>query len=341
MSSAPAKSRFGIWTLTLLVVANMVGAGVFTTSGFSLRDLGTPERVLVAWVIGGLVATAGAISYGYLIRAMPESGGEYLFLSRAIHPLAGYVAGWISLIAGFSGAISLAATTLETYIVPGDTRPEWLPEDALAVTVIVVCGLFHAFRPMVGAAFQNTTVILKIGLLIAFIGYAMYRLPHVGWSGGPLPDKPTGVWPVVAAMAGSLVWISLSYSGFNAAVYVAEEAKEAINVIPRALIRGTLIVSVLYLVLNAIFVFGPPSDRVIDEKNISAVAAVAADWIGGRQLSNLVRAIIAVALVTSVSSMMMAAPRVYAKMAEDRLMPGVFLTSGSPGCLQGSEILLQ
>ena len=127
--------RFGLLTLVGLVVANMIGAGVFTTSGFALADLGTPDRVMLAWLTGGLLAVCGALSYGALVRRMTESGGEYLFLSRAIHPAAGFVAGWVSLLAGFTGAIALAATALEAYLLPAGTRPGWIPEDAVALTV--------------------------------------------------------------------------------------------------------------------------------------------------------------------------------------------------------------
>ena len=99
---------------------------------------------------------------------------------------------WISLIAGFSGAISLAATTLESYVAGPETRPDWLPEDAVAVGVILICGLFHAVRPRVGAAFQNATVLVKLALLLAFVVYAYRHLPQVGWAGSPLPEMPTG-----------------------------------------------------------------------------------------------------------------------------------------------------
>ena len=118
--------KFGFWTLTFLVIANMIGAGVFATSGFALHDLGSPHVVILAWAVGGVIALAGAFSYGRLVRAMPESGGEYLFLSRAAHPMLGFVAGWVSLIAGFSGAIAFAATALglgiDPVVVGGDFR---------------------------------------------------------------------------------------------------------------------------------------------------------------------------------------------------------------------------
>ena len=124
MHAVPVRG-FGFWTLTFLVVANMLGAGVFTTSGFTLASLGEPSRVLWAWLVGGLVALCGAFSYGLLVKRHPVSGGEYAFLSRAVHPSIGFVAGWVSLLAGFSGAIAFAALSFESYC-----RPEWIPPRA-------------------------------------------------------------------------------------------------------------------------------------------------------------------------------------------------------------------
>ncbi len=158
MARIPGKG-FGFWTLTFLVVANMIGAGVFTTSGFTLASLGDPWIVLLAWFVGGLVALCGAFSYGILIQRMPASGGEYVFLSRAVHPFAGFMAGWISLLAGFSGAIAFAAVALESYL-PGDF-PAKLP----AVGVVVLGAALHGGRRWLGVGVQNTAVILKLFLI--------------------------------------------------------------------------------------------------------------------------------------------------------------------------------
>ena len=123
------KKPFGFASLTLLVIASMVGVGVFTTSGFTLAAVGSPSRTLLCWCIGGTIALAGAVSYGRLARLLPESGGEYLYLSRNVHPSAGFVAGWVSLTAGFSGAIATAAVAFEQYAVPESIRPAALPPD--------------------------------------------------------------------------------------------------------------------------------------------------------------------------------------------------------------------
>ncbi len=335
---ASGREKFGFWTLTFLVIANMVGAGVFTTSGFSIEGLGSPGRVVWAWAVGGVIALAGAVSYGRLVRIMPESGGEYLYLSRAAHPLLGFVAGWVSLVAGFTGAIALAATAFEGYVLPEQHRPSWLPADTIAIMVVVAGGICHGLRPRGGAVLQNVVVILKLGLLLVFLSLAAIRLPSDIWYGGALLETPTGVWAITAAFATSLVWISLSYSGFNAAVYVAGEARDATSNVPRAMLMGTCIVLILYVLLNAIFVYAPPSEQIAGMPDI---AAIAAERVGGHRVATFVRMIIAFALLTSVSSMVMAAPRVYAKMADDGLLPSFLrLSQEAPRQAVAAQVLL-
>lgn len=322
MSSS--ESRFGLWTLSFLVVANMVGAGVFTTSGFTLAALGTPERVIAAWAVGGVIAICGAIAYGQLVRAMPESGGEYLFLSRAAHPLLGFVGGWVSLIAGFTGAIAFAATAFESYLV----LPSWLPTDSVAIALVIAAGLLHGFGPRCGALLQNVAVMLKLGLLTVFVGLAL----RTDFQGTPM--ESAGPFNL-SAFAQQLVWISLSYSGFNAAVYVAGESVR--RQIPKALLIGTAATTALYLALNTVFVYGPPAASVAGQAD---VAAIAAESVGGAGLAIFVRIIIAVALATSVSSLLMAGPRVATKMAEDGFLPRALkLKSGRPGYAVGALVI--
>ena len=310
------KSGFSLLTLTCLVIGNMIGAGVFTTSGFALADLGTPHRVMLGWLIGGIIALCGALSYGGLARRMAESGGEYLFLSRFIHPAVGFLAGWVSLLAGFTGAIAFAALAFESYI---PARPAWLPAGGLAILAVLVFTALHAFQINLGAVSQNLIVIIKLVLLAVFLFFAV-RAPMAGGSAAPASEFS------ITALAGSLVWISLSYSGFNAAVYVAGEARDAVTTVPRALWLGTLITMAFYLALNAIFMYWPASNVVAGQED---VAAVAAQSIGGVWLASFVRAIIALALCTSISAMLMAGPRVYAQMAADGLLPGFFRFQGA------------
>src|SRR6056297_2431022 len=238
---------FGFRTITFLVVANMIGAGVFTTSGFAIADLASPHLVLIAWFVGGGLALTGAVSYGMLIRVMPESGGEYLFLSRAAHPLLGFIAGWVSLIAGFSGAIAYAASAFVQYAVPDNISISPELDRILGIAAIVLAGLCHGIRPRVGAYAQNAVVFAKLWLLVGILVMAMWHWSNHAWPGfsAPLLVKP----PIESAglFAATLVWISLSYAGFNAAVYVADEVQDAERIIPKALLVGTMLVTLIYV----------------------------------------------------------------------------------------------
>ena len=314
-----STATLGLFSLICLIVANMVGAGVFTTSGFALGDLGSAHRVVAAWIVGGVIAIAGAVSYGGLVRRMTESGGEYLFLSRVIHPVAGFIAGWVSLLAGFTGAIAFAARTFETYAFP--TRPAWLPDGAAAIGMVALAALLHGFRVQAGAVTQNIAVVLKVVMIGGFLAFAAYVAAAQGAAPAPPPAMPFSI----AAFAGSLVWISLSYSGFNAAVYVAGEARDAQRNAPRALLIGTAFVTVLYVALNAAFVYLPPFESVVGREDVAAAAAQA---IGGATAAFAIRFITVVALVTSVFSLIMAGPRVYARMAEDGVFPRFFRFGG-------------
>lgn len=329
---AAPEQRFGLPTLTAIVVANMIGAGVFTTSGFTLDALHTPQRVLAAWLVGGVLALCGALSYGALVRRITGSGGEYLFLSRAVHPAAGFVAGWVSLLAGFTGAIAFAAHAFEAYVLPLIAAPPDWPSGWLAITIIVLAGLAHGVTVRVGAVAQNALVGIKLALLGGFIVHAFAFAPPAAWQGGPLLGFDGAVAPLSwSALALSVMWISLSYSGFNAAVYVAGEASEARRLVPRALLLGTALVTVLYLALNAVFVYGPAPADIAGAEDVAAHAAQA---LGGPPLARFVRVVIALALLTSVSSMIMIGPRVYAQMAADGVLPRCLHSAGRAVALQ-------
>lgn len=312
------RQHFGPTTLAALVVANMIGAGVFTTSGFALADLGSAGRVLGAWLAGGVIAICGAIGYGALARQLTASGGEYLFLSRVIHPAAGFVAGWVSLLAGFTGAIAFAAHAFASYVrPPGST----VPADLVAVGAIVVAAVLHGRRARPGAWSQNAIVLVKLLLLAAFVGLALVAGVGTQTAGPSGPAPPFSL----TAFAGTLVWISLSYSGFNAAVYVAGEARDAARTVPAAMLRATVAVTVVYLLLNLVFVGLAPADAVRGRPD---VAFAAAEALLGPVGAQIVRAIVALALLSSVSSMIMAGPRVFAQMAEDGLFPAALRLRG-------------
>ena len=313
------RRRLGTAHLAALVVANMIGAGVFTSSGFALADLGSPGWVLAAWAVGGVLAVLGAVSYGALAAHLRESGGEYLFLSRAVHPFAGFLAGWVSLWAGFTGAIALAAQALSTYLAPW--LPSAVPADVVGTLAIVGAGVLHTGGIERGARVQTALVALKLVALAAFVAFGAARVSQAD-AATPAPSTAFALGP----FAVSLMWISLSYSGWNAGVYVAGEARDPERTVPRALLLGTLVTTALYLGLNAVFVYAAPVDELAGRPDVAAAAARA---IGGTAMETAVRVVIATALLTSVSSMVMIGPRVYAKMADDGVFPRAFAFTGA------------
>lgn len=321
-----------LMSATSLVAASMIGAGVFTTSGYTLGDLRSPWLVMAAWGVAGAIAISGALCYGALATRFAESGGEYLFLSRALHPVAGMMAGWVSLLAGFTGAIAFAATAFAKYLQP--LLPDSMAGNHTALIasgMVVAAAIMHAIGVKPGARVQDAVVILKFLLIAAFVLVAVYWLSQSGQLNTQgLPDAETSDEPqawIGLRFATALMWISLSFSGFNAAVYIAGEVKQPRTNVRRAIIGGTLVVTAAYLMLNAIFVFAPPPESIAFQEQ---VATIAADEIGGASFSTFVRIVILVCLFSSVSANIMSGPRVYAKMADDGFLPAFLRFKNRP-----------
>lgn len=309
------KRGIGLPSAVCLVVANMIGVGVFTTSGFALADLHTPEAVLLAWIVGGVIAVLGAISYGALAARISESGGEYLFLTRTIHPLVGFLAGWVSLLAGFTAPIAAAAWGLQAYLGVAGEDP-WV-----GTVAILLAGVLHGVWRAPGLVTQNVLVALKLLLMAGIIVFGLLHLPS-----DPAAVAEAKAMPGIGDFAVTLVWVSFSYSGWNAAVYIAGEVRDPKRGLPRSLLYGTLTVMAFYLALNAVFVYAAPTAELAGRQDVGAVAAAA---LGGETFAWFVRAVIAIALFTSVSAMVMTGPRVYAKMADDGVFPRIFSTKST------------
>lgn len=335
MDAMSQPPRFGLTTLTCIVIASMIGTGVFTTSGFTLATLGTPQRVMMAWLIGGIVAVCGAIAYGELAKRLPVSGGEYLYLSRRLHPFFGFLAGWVSLTAGFSGAIAVSALAFEKYALSA-SRPDWLPEKVLALGLILLFGFGHGFLVRPFAVIQNAVVGIKLVALLVFLGVAAAKIGTHPWHWEPVPEfQPLSAGALVMAFASSVMWISLSFAGFNAAIYISSEVREPERNVPRSLWLGTVIVTVLYLLLNAVFVSAAPASELVLKEEVAAVAAGA---LGGSSLETLIRIAVCLGTTTSVAGMIMTGPRVFSRMADDGLFPAWF-GSGAHGVTR--TVLLQ
>lgn len=315
-TAEPSPRKLGLASATALVVASMIGTGVFTTSGFLLADLKSPSSVLGVWILGGVMATLGALSYGALARRIPESGGEYLFLSKTLHPAAGYVAGWISLLVGFSAPLAAAAYGF------GEYTQTWFPASTSRWTgtfLILIVSLVHSHDVRGGAMIQNSAVLLKVILIGLFVGLAIVRLPSV--------DQPPSTGVPISVYGVSLVWVSFSYAGWNAAIYIGGEVRDPDKNLPRSLLLGTALVTLLYVTLNAVFVYSAPVTELAGKLDIGRIAARA---LGGPSWADTTSLLVALALATSVSSLLMAGPRVYSRMAADGYLPRFLFSKAGP-----------
>jgi APA family basic amino acid/polyamine antiporter len=312
------RRHLGLGTASAIVVANMIGAGVFTTSGFALADLGSAPRVLAAWALGGAIGLCGALSYGGIAQRIPISGGEATYLGRAVHPVLGFMAGWVSILAGFTGPIAAAALAIGPYA--GTAAGLTLSSGVVGSVVILAAAWLHAMRPDVGTSSLNLLVVCKGIALAAFCIWGAWAI-----AGSPAPAAPAAPGPFdVGAFAVTLVWVSFSYSGWNGAIYLASEIRDPERNLRRALWMPTLGVSLVYLALNAVFLAGPP-ETLVGRPDIGAAAAEA---LGGVVAARVVAALVVIALVTSISVMVLSGSRVLARLARDGMLPAALGEGG-------------
>ena len=315
--SHPPQHGYGLITLAALVVTGMIGSGVFTTSGFALDSLGSPQAVLAAWAVAGAIATCGAIAFGALAVRMPESGGEYRYLSRAVHPFAGFLAGIVSLTAGFSGSVALAALACERYVGPLLPLPAWLPPHAIAAAVVLICGLGHATASSLAVRANTLIVLVKVVAIFTLIGFGYLALA----SRSAAAAAEAASTASIGSFASTVMWISFSYAGFNQAVYVASEARNPQRTVPAALLLGTALTTVIYLLLNDVFLRSTDVEALAGRPEVAALAAAA---LGGESFEGWMRLAIGMSTFSAVAGMMMAGPRVTASMAGDGVFPRVF-----------------
>jgi len=302
-------------TATSIVVANMVGTGVFTSLGFQVADLPSPFVILCLWVIGGLVALGGALSYAELAAALPRSGGEYHFLSRIFHPVLGFLAGWTSATVGFAAPIALAAIAFGTYakgLLPGVSP--------LFLSLVAVWGTsaIHFTGMRRGSKFQNWSTGLKVALIVAFIlaGFVVRPAPGVSF----LPAPHDFHLMARGAFAISLVYVMYAYSGWNASTYIASEIRDPERNVPRSVGLGTLAVLILYVALNAAFLRTTPMPAMAGKVEVGLISG---QQIFGPVGGQVVAALICLGMISTVSSMVWIGPRVTVAMGED--LPGLAL----------------
>jgi basic amino acid/polyamine antiporter, APA family len=330
----PALLRqIGVVSATALVVSNMVGTGIFTSTGFLAGDLGSSGVILLIWVVGALAALCGAFCYSELGVNFPSSGGEYVYLTQAYGPTWGFMTGWVSFFAGFSAPIAAAALAFSDYVgyfFPGVRQANapvvfqagdfaWRVGGAqvLACALVVIFTVLNFFGVQRVARIQNLLTAIKIAVIGGFIVLGLlvgngdwdnFSRPATRWVETSLPQQ----------FAISLFWIYVSYSGWNAATYVAEELKNPARTLPLALAVGTGIVAVLFIALNVVFIYGVPLEEM---KGVVAIGSLTASRLFGPEVAGIFSALMAVSLLATVNAMVTIGPRVYYAMAKNRAFP--------------------
>ena len=329
MRDAPSVS---LVTATAIAVADIIGIGVFTSLGFQIKDIPSPFSLLALWVVGGIVALCGALSYSELAAAFPRSGGEYNYLSRIFHPAAGFLAGWVSATVGFAAPIALAAMAFGDYfrgVVPG------APPLLLGLLTIWIVSLVHLSGVQRGSKLQNISTLLKVALILCLIiaGLCLSERQPISFapslrdfdhmSGGPF--------------AVSLVFVLYSYSGWNAPTYIASEVRDPQRTLLRSIIGALLVVMALYIFLNAVFLITTPMAEMAGNVDVGLIAG---RYIFGEFGGRIVGALICLGLVSAISSMIWVGPRVSMVMGED--LPVLrFLSRKTRNGVPASALLFQ
>lgn len=327
MTNKTSGDKINLFTATSIVVANMVGTGVFTSLGFQAAGLHQGYTIMVLWVAGAIVALTGALCYGELGSMFPQSGGEYNYLSKIYHPALGFAAGWVSITVGFAAPVAAAAMALGVYF---QSVFAWANATALAALVVVVISIIQSFSLKTGGRFQNYTTSIKILAIVFIIVFGINSEP----SGGMPMHYSSSVWPEIfsPAFASSFFFVSLAYSGWNAAGYIASEIKNPQVNLPRSLFLGTALVAFLYVILNYIFLYVTPVSVLQNENGpVVDIAGVAAHYIFGEKGGKIMSLIISFLLISTISAMIMAGPRVSQSMGNDHKIFRFFSYANSKG----------
>ena len=304
------SERFSARTALAVVIANMIGTGVFTSLGFQLLDIQSGFVILALWFVGGVTALCGAMTYAELGGALPRSGGEYNFLSETYHPGVGFVSGWVSATIGFAAPTALAAITFGTYL--ASVFPALSPR-GLAATLIAALATAHATTRRASGGTQRALTYLKVVLIAAFciLGWTVTDAPQdISF----LPVAGDGALIASGAFAVALIYVNYAYAGWNAATYVIDELDRPRKTLSRVLLTGTVIVMTLYLLLNFTFLYAAPVEALAGKLEVGYVAA---GFIFGDTGATIMGVVLALLLISTVSAMTLAGPRVLLVIGQD------------------------
>jgi APA family basic amino acid/polyamine antiporter len=321
--------QLGIVSATALVVSNMIGSGILTTTGFLAGELGSVKWVLLAWAVGAVCALAGAFCYSELGVNFPSSGGEYVYLTQAFGPTWGFMTGWVSFFAGFSAPIAASALAFSDYlghffpalklenaqhvIGSGSWEVKLGPAQLTACTLVAGFTILNCLGVRRTARVQNVLTSMKVLVILVFLG-AGFAFGAGSWGNFSQTAVRTSSTPIYAQFFVSLLFIYFSYSGWNAATYVAEELKQPARTLPLSLACGTLLVAALFILLNVLFIYAVPLETM---KGVPAVGALAANHLFGPAVAGIFTAAMVLSLLATVNAMTTIGPRVYYAMAKN------------------------
>lgn len=323
----PPPRRFGYWTAHFVVVSSMVGAGILTTSGYTLQATGNPAALLALWAVGGVMALAGALTVAELAAALPHAGGDYVFVREGFGRGPGFVAGWATFALGFAGPTAVIAHIALTYLTApfSGGLPDWQSELIVrsgATLLVAVVTLTHCLGQRESGRFQAAVTVANV-LLLAGLGLAGVLFGRGDWNhlrASAWP--PAGQWP---SLATGLIYVSYAYAGWNGAGYIAGEVRDPARLLPRALVGGTLTVTLLYLLVNAAYVYAldpaAMTARPPDDPQVEKVAELAVVELFGRSAADVFAVLVGMSMVAAVSAYILTGPRVTFAMARDGLFP--------------------
>lgn len=315
-----------------LVIANMIGASVFLSAGFMVSDLG-PGMILLSWVVGFAIAFAGSLAYAQIAIINGRSGGEYRYIHDYLHPYLGYLAGCTSIVIGFAAPVAVDAFVVGAFL---DRLIEGVSPNVVGTLLIILLTAAHAFRLYWSKNIQNALVFFKFLCILAFIAIGL-AYGNYAW-----PDwKPlnAGHGSIGNSFLANQYWILFAYSGWNSAIYVADDFANPRKDVAKAIILGCAIVAIVYIAINWIFVANLTPEQAIvvtehEKSRITLAHLIMANIIGdgGARVASMVAILV---FISAVSAMTFMGPRVYSSMAEDGLLPPIFLKNSNNTPLGG------
>jgi APA family basic amino acid/polyamine antiporter len=304
--------KYKLVTAIAIVIANMIGTGIFTSLGFQLFDLNNITSITIMWTLGGFIALLGSFCYAELSSAFPQSGGEYHFLRISFGNRIGFLSGWTSAVVGFAAPIAASAFAFAKYfsrVVPIDASPV-----VVAISIVILVTIVHSLKVSIGASFQVFFTTGKILLLVIFILVGLFHAKNASTFPMELGTEFQSNDFIIPGFWIGLIFVSYAYSGWNATSYIIEDIEDPIKNVPKSIFIGTILVTLLYVLINYVFMISAPASEM---KGKEEVAHVAANYIFGPIGASVVSAMVSFFLISTIGSMIIVGPRVIKRIADD------------------------